>query len=120
MSRNNCYNYSSNLDETPLFVPSKTHWRSHLPRPPDESSILSTLYRINKNHKQEKKSASSREPAENLNCPELMEETESDENRRSALKNPDMMGEHTEFIARLFFKSSDKDYIISIIHLIIL
>ena len=38
-----------------------------------------------------------------------MEETESDENRRSALKNPDMMGEHTEFITRLFFKSSDKE-----------
>ena len=70
--------------------------------------------------KKVKKSASSREPAENLNCPELMEETESDENRRRALRNPDMMGEHTEFIARLFFKSSDKDYIISIIHLIIL
>ena len=24
-------------------------------------------------------------------------------------KNPDMMGEHTEFITRLFFKSSDKE-----------
>ena len=61
------------------------------------------------NKKEEKKSASSREPAENLNCPELLEE--SDENKRSILKNyiPDMMGEHTEFITRLFFKSSDKE-----------
>ena len=49
-----------------------------------------------------------------------MEEAETDENKRSILKSPDVMGEHTEFITRLFFKSSDKDYIISIIHLIIL